>query len=532
MYRMSKAALLSVSDKTGLVELARFLEAEGYTLLVTSGTGSYLQGEGITCTSIESYTGQKEILDGRVKTLHPKIHAGLLARRDVPEHLKQLSDDEILPIDVAVINLYPFIENLNKDVANNPAEMIELVDIGGPTMIRAAAKNFQSIYATIDPLDYPAVQDCISSKSSLSESDKLNVRRGLAAKVFTTLADYNLQIANYFSATGIDDEGELCCSSDQDRQLAPVTGGVYRRRQELRYGENPHQKAAFYTPVNDSKVGWEQLNGKELSYNNLLDFDAALGMVKSLSSERPAAVLVKHLNPCGAAYGADLCAAIRAAKLTDPRSHFGGIVALNQVVSLDAADSICEDFAEIVVAPGYTEEALERFSKKKNLRVVQADFGRSPGFSVRSAAGGVLVQEEDPGASLVDRAEQVSSRKVSQEEAADLTLAWSLCAHVKSNAIVIARDGMLISVGAGQMSRIDAVEVALAKAGIHNHDLNGSVVASDAFFPFTDCLEVLAAQGVTAVIAPGGARRDREVIESANELGISLLFAPTRHFRH
>ena len=343
---MQQAALLSVSDRTGLVEFAKSLEEAGLILLTTSGTGKYLKEAGISSVAIEDYTGQKEILDGRVKTLHPRIHAGLLAKRDNPQHLEQLASDQIYPIAVAVVNLYPFIQGLQTAAAVDPAKMIELIDIGGPTMIRAAAKNFNGVYPVIDPRDYPAVTEILKG-GDIFGAATLTFRRQLAAKVFTCLANYNLEIGRYLSGAHLPGEtvGDLTTPATP---LAAVEGWVLTRAQELRYGENPQQKAGFYTPWGQVETGWQQLQGKELSYNNLLDFDAACRVLRSFQGSRPTAVLLKHLNPCGAAQGASLLEALERAKQSDPRSHFGGIVALNQEVPAPVAENITGEFAELV----------------------------------------------------------------------------------------------------------------------------------------------------------------------------------------
>lgn len=512
-----KAALLSVSDRTGLESFARDLQSLGFTLLTTSGTAKALSAAGISSVSIEEYTGQKEILDGRVKTLHPKIHAGLLARRDDATHMRQLTEDGILPIEVAAVNLYPFVQNLSSDKARDPLRMIELVDVGGPTMIRAAAKNHAAVYPVIDPADYDRVLAALKARDS---GDSLTLRRELAVKVFTQLAYDNLEIAKYFSGLG------------SEAGFSSVSGIVLQQEQSLRYGENPHQKAVYYRAVGAPMRDWKQLHGKELSYNNLLDFDAAIRMMRMLPDDVPAAVIIKHLNPCGAAAGSSLLDALKKAKRCDPRSHFGGIIAFNSTVDRSVAEDVKEDFAEIVVAPGYEEDALEVLQRSKNLRIMTVNISDPGSYELRSSAGGYLVQQGDNEVSHLEELEVVSSRPPTPQELKDLQFAWLMCAHVKSNAITLAKDGMLIAVGAGQMSRIDSVELALAKAKRHEHDLKGAVAASDAFFPFTDSVETLAAHGITAIVAPSGAKRDADVVATANRLNVTLLFAPDRHFRH
>ncbi|MCL4121430.1 UNVERIFIED_CONTAM: hypothetical protein GTU68_051086 [Idotea baltica] len=512
-----KAALVSVSDRSGLKELAEELKKAGYEILATTGSGKFLQENNIDFLSIEDYTGQKEILGGRVKTLHPKIHAGLLAKRDDQEHIDQLAEDQILSIDIAIVNLYPFIENLKTDKINDPLTMIELVDIGGPTMIRAAAKNFQSVFPVIDPTDYPELIEIIKQGDDTIKS-ALNFRKKLAVKVFKNLADYNLQIAKYFSNVEMEDNTWKVDSSE--------------KTQELRYGENPHQVASFYKKLSAEGLNWKQLSGKELSYNNFLDFDAAFSLVKSLPRNENAVAIIKHLNPCGVAVNDSLSQALINAKKGDPRSHFGGIIAFNQEVDEESATEVSKDFCEIVIAPSYSETSLNILKKKKNLRIIEISFDSKEKFQTRSVAGGILVQEIDPGVSLVSEAELVSKAKPSDAELRDLQFAWTICAHVKSNAITIVKDNMLVSSGSGQMSRIDSVEIAKLKANIHDHNLNGAVAASDAFFPFEDSVESLAEAGIKAIIVTGGAKRDPEVIELANKLGISLLFTKDRHFKH
>ncbi len=530
---MKKAALLSVSDKSGLVEFSRGLVELGYVILSSGGTASFLRGQGIPVTGVEEYTGQPEILDGRVKTLHPKIHGGLLARRDNPEHMEQLKRDDMFQIDVAAINLYPFIQSLKSAAVEDPYKMVELVDVGGPTMIRAASKNFKSVYPVIDPLDYPAVLAALRQPDQ-SSSELLTFRKELAVKVFTQTAAYDLEIARYFSAVDLQ-KGSGCVSAEvstDKRQLAKVSGQVLTLVQNLRYGENPHQRGNFYHVAGAGQQSWQQLQGKELSYNNFLDFDAALRMAAALPNNLPAAVIIKHLNPCGAATGASLLEALERAKQGDPRSHFGGVLAFNQEVGEDVALNIANEFAEIVLAPAFSNAALDCLQKKKNLRVIRFDADSRQLTELRSVQGGVLIQECDPNVSSVADAELVTSRKPSAAELQDLQLAWSLCAHVKSNAITLVKDGMLLASGAGQMSRIDAVEVAFLKTAIHRHVTEGAVAASDAFFPFSDCVERLAKEGIKVIIAPGGAKRDDEVCSVAEDLGLSLLLAPDRHFRH
>lgn len=526
---MTKAALISVSDRTGLLPVAEALRKNGYTILATSGTTKFLAEAGIKTTPIEEYTGQKEILDGRVKTLHPKIHGGLLARRDDPKHVAELTAEGIAPIDIAIINLYPFVQNLTGDKASDPIQMIELIDVGGPTMLRAAAKNFRSVLPVVDPADYPALVRFIENGAA-PEGGLADWRRALAVKVFKTLSAYDLEIARYFSNVTFPETGAPTVAPVMG--LGPITGTVLERTQALRYGENPHQRAALYQPVGATGPGWEQLGGKELSYNNLLDFDATVRMVRGLPPGRAGAVIVKHLNPCGAALADTPLEALRRAKRGDPRSHFGGIIGFNRPITLDVAEAIKEDFAEIVLAPDFAPDALALLQKNKNLRLMRISPTAPRGLEVRSIGGGFLVQEEDSVISAISEGEVVSASKPSAQQLRDLQFAWNFCAHVKSNAIVLVKDEMLIGVGAGQMSRIDSVELSLTKARTHDHEVKGAVAASDAFFPFPDGLETLARAGVAAIVAPGGAKRDADVVNAANTAGLSLVRVSDRHFRH
>ena len=532
---MKKAALISVSDKTGLIDFCQGLVALGYTLLATTGSKKSLDEAKVPSESIEIYTNQKEILGGRVKTLHPRIHAGLLAKRNDPEHMAQLAADDILPIDVAVINLYPFTQNLFSDKASDPAKMVELIDIGGPTMIRAAAKNFTGVLPVLDPNDYEEVLAQLK-KNKTVEATSLAFRKKLTQKVFVFTANYDLQIAKYLSHVDLEGASVLSAGkvdTSTGFELGEVSGVVLTAEQSLRYGENPHQKAMLYNSVDGLYArNFEQLNGKELSYNNLLDYDAALQMIQSFPTDKMAAVIIKHLNPCGAAFADSVADAIAKAKQCDPRSHFGGIIATNQTMTEAAALDIAGEFAEVVVAPNFEAEALEILCKGKNLRVLKAPLTRKSVCEIRSVQAGVLVQQADMKSSLIEDAKVVTKRQPTESEKADLAFAWNLCAHVKSNAIVLAKNSMLISVGAGQMSRVDSAELAVSKSKTHQHDLQGAVAASDAFFPFSDSIEYLAGFGVTAVIAPGGAKRDPEVIETCDRLGITLLFTADRHFRH
>lgn len=523
---MAKAALLSVSDDTGLDGIARCLEENGFTLFATTGTGRYLKEHGIKYTPIEEYTGQKEILDGRVKTLHPKIHAGILARREKVEHMAELESSDILPIDVVIVNLYPFVKRVH-DGTNRPLpEMIEFVDIGGPTLLRAASKNFASVMPIINPLDYEDVINALQETKGNVRQIGFELKKRLAMRVFTELAQDNLEVAKYLSC--VNEEG----IPQTEELFTSVDGVILEQQQSLRYGENPHQQARYYRVVGTPLAPWTQLQGKALSYNNILDTDAALSLISAFRDAQPTVAIMKHLNPCGLASSASLFDSLKLAKRGDPRSHFGGIIAFNQKVSANVTEEIVEDFAEIVIAPEYDDEALEIFKARKNLRVLKCPAIPVSATEFRSAVGGVLMQTRDKGVTELNSSQVVSTRTPSDQELQDLQFAWTVCAHVKSNAVVIAKSKVLLSVGAGQMSRIDSTELAISKARKHGHFLVRAVAASDAFFPFPDSVEALAQAGISAIVAPSGAMRDAETIEMANKYDIALLFAPDRHFRH
>jgi phosphoribosylaminoimidazolecarboxamide formyltransferase/IMP cyclohydrolase len=543
-----RTALLSVSNRTGLEVLAKGLSEMGFTLLTTSGTAKYLATHGVSSQSIEDYTGQAEIFGGRVKTLHPKLYAGILARREVPEDMQALQHEGILPIDVVAVNLYPFREALAGDKAlstreTTDKEMIELIDIGGPSMIRAAAKNHEAVLPLIDPSDYADGLRLLAGE--LSEQEERALRRQLAAKVFATLADDGVAVAAYLTGEHtLTSERQRQCGLPQDGMEPPpllgrspdrYSGMVVNRQRALRYGENPHQSAAWYAGLEVGAGAWKVHGGKTLSYNNLLDVDAIIRMLDACGNEHPCAIIVKHTNPCGAARGRSLGEALHKAKRGDPRSHFGGIIGFNGAVDVEAAAAIREDFAEVVVAPRYEPEALSLLMQNKNLRVLEANprvFRERR--EVRSVLDGYLVQSRDVELSDSSSWRQVSGagHVVTAAQMRDLLFAWTFCAHVKSNAIVVVKNEMLCGVGAGQMSRIDSVEVALMKARLHEHDLTGGVAASDAFFPFPDALESLANAGITAVIAPSGAKRDPEIIAAADAAGVALFHTSDRHFRH
>lgn len=531
---MIRRALVSVSDKRGVVELAGVLRELGVQLLSTGGTASALAAAGLEVTQVSDYTGAPEILDGRVKTLHPKIHGGLLGR-ETDAHRREMAANGIEPIDLVVVNLYPFEATIAR-AGTSLEDAIENIDIGGPSMLRSSAKNHERVAVVVDPDDYGWVAQALRA-GGLSAAQRLQ----LARKAFAHTAAYDAAIAAYLTA--IDDAAaEQRAQAPVRRDLPDTLGFQWRRLYELRYGENPHQKAAFYadarSPLATSHgarptiAGAEVLGGKQLSYNNILDLDAALGLCLELAE--PAAVVVKHNNPCGVAIDRDVAAAYRRARDADPTSAFGGIVAVNREVDEPLARLLVETFLECVVAPSYSAAARELLATKKNLRLVAAPGEwRAPtdaiAWSIRTIAGGALVQSVDHGMVDLAQAKLATTRAPSDAERADLAFAWRVAKHVKSNAIVFARDGVTIAIGAGQMSRVDSVRICERKAG---DKLRGAVVASDAFFPFRDGVDVLAEAGAVAVVQPGGSVRDDEVIGAANEHGLAMLFTGMRHFRH
>ncbi len=530
---MIRRALVSVSDKRGLVELGGVLKELGVEILSTGGTASALKAAGIPVKQVSEHTGAPEILDGRVKTLHPKIHGGLLGR-DTPEHRAEMEKHQIVPIDLVIVNLYPFEATIAKP-GTTLDDAIENIDIGGPSMLRSAAKNHERVAVVVDPDDYAWVAKSLQS-GGLSAAQRLQ----LARKAYAHTSAYDASIAAYLSA--IDDSAaEARSTAPVRRDLPDTLGFQWRRLYELRYGENPHQKAAFYadakSPLLTSSTrptiaSAEVLGGKQLSYNNILDLDAALGLVLELDA--PAAVVVKHNNPCGVAVDKDVASAYLRAREADSTSAFGGIVAVNREVDEPLAKLLVETFLECVVAPGYSSAARDILASKKNLRLVAATGTWQPAtdslaWSIRTIAGGALVQTVDHGMVDVAVAKLATKRAPTEAERADLAFAWRVAKHVKSNAIVFAKDGVTVAIGAGQMSRVDSVRICERKAG---DKLKGAVVASDAFFPFRDGLDVLATAGAVAVVQPGGSVRDDEVIGAANEHGLAMLFTGMRHFRH
>jgi phosphoribosylaminoimidazolecarboxamide formyltransferase / IMP cyclohydrolase len=515
-----RRALLSVADKHGLADFARELAGRGVELLSTGGTGRMLLGERIPVREVAAYTGFPEIMDGRVKTLHPRIHGGLLGRRGVDDDV--MREHGIEPIDVLVINLYPFAATIARPDSSY-AEAIEQIDIGGPAMLRAAAKNHADVTVLVDPADYPIVLAEIDASGSTS----IDTRSRLAAKAFAHTAAYDAMIAAYLSS-----REQL--PTERFPEWLPL---VLQRQLELRYGENPHQRAALYRSpgARGASVGAGQvLQGKELSYNNLADADAALECVRQF--EASACVIVKHANPCGAAIGDSLLQAYQAAYLTDPTSAYGGILAFNRPLDGDTARAIIEQqFAEVIIAPDFTTAARAVLAEKPNLRVLatgdlRADTGDE--FELKSIGGGVLVQDRDHGTVAERDLRIVSRRRPEPRELTDLQFAWRIAKFVKSNAIVLARDQRTIGVGAGQMSRVYSSRLAALKAADANLEVRGAVLASDAFFPFRDGIDVAADYGISAVIQPGGSLRDEEIIAAADERGLAMVFTGMRHFRH
>jgi phosphoribosylaminoimidazolecarboxamide formyltransferase/IMP cyclohydrolase len=521
-----RRALLSVSDKTGLIEFARALASRGVELVSTGGTAKALKAGGLAVTDVSAVTGFPEIMDGRVKTLHPKIHGGLLADRGNAEHVKALEAQAIAPFELLVVNLYPFEEVTAKGAPWDVA--IENIDIGGPAMIRAAAKNHGSLTVIVDPADYEIVlKELDEHQGAVSEE----ARRRFAGKAFARTAAYDSAIAQWFAR-------EL-------KEAAPdyaALGG--RLIQRLRYGENPHQSAAFYkSPENREGVATaEQLQGKELSYNNINDTDAAFECVAEFDAETAACVIVKHANPSGVALGSSLAEAYRKALICDPVSAFGGIIAFNRPIDAEAAQEVVKIFTEVIIAPGASDDARSIIAEKKNLRLLVTNGLPDPsasGVLIKTVAGGFLLQSRDGGHVDEKDLKVVTKRAPTNEELADLRFAFTVAKHVKSNAIVYAKGGATVGIGAGQMSRVDSTRIAAAKsaeaakaAGEPEPLAKGAVVASDAFFPFADGLITAAEAGVTAVIQPGGSLRDAEVIRAADELGLAMVFTGMRHFRH
>lgn len=504
-----KRALISVSNKEGVVEFSRGLVDLGYEIISTGGTYQTLKDAGIPVSKVADITGFPEILDGRVKTLHPKIHGGILACR-TPEHLAQLEANQITPIDIVAVNLYPFRQTVARPGVTME-EAIENIDIGGPTMVRAAAKNHQYVVIVVNPARYGTILDELRSTGAVSQETRFK----LACEAFTHTAAYDSMISAYLSGLTGEKFGDTL-----------VIGGekVY----DLRYGENPHQQAAFYrflTPGHGLPDA-QQLNGKELSYNNIVDSQAAWDLVCEF--DRPACVIIKHTNPCGAAVAANLEEAFEKAFAADSLSAYGGIIALNRKVDANTARKMAEPFMEVIIAPDYEEDALEILRAKKNLRVLSMPRTKNTGWRLRTVEGGFIVQDEDADPQELPL-QVVTAASPQPGQMDDLIFAWKVVKHVKSNAIVVVKDGVAVGVGAGQMNRVGAARIALEQAG---DKAQGAVLASDAFFPFKDTVELAAQYGITAIIQPGGSVRDEESIEACNQNGIAMIFTGIRHFRH
>lgn len=517
-----ETALISVYRKDGLVEFARTLHERGVTILSTGGTLQTLQENQIPALSVAEYTGQPEILGGRVKTLHPKIFAGILARRDVAEDMETLKRDGIRPIDLVVVSLYPFEETAGRADATL-GEVIEQIDIGGVALLRAAAKNHASVYVVCDEADYSELLKALDSEDEVMLTA---LKRRLATKAFQRTASYDAAIANYL--------GARCETSDEARtsEFPPQLLVSLPKIQDLRYGENPHQRAAFYAnnPRGETSLaGAHQLHGKELSYNNIIDLDSALEIVRAF--EEPCCAIIKHNNPCGVARAERLCDAYRAARACDPVSAFGGVIGFNRVVDADTAQAMADLFVEAVVAPDYEEDALTILTKKKNLRLL-ATGPFTPvqdQWMYRSVVGGVLVQTRDTAMVTREQLRVVTKAQPTEEDIDALLFAWKVAKFVKSNAIVYASRDATIGIGAGQMSRIDSTNIAAVKA---QSPVRGAYMASDAFFPFRDNVDRAADIGIRAIIQPGGSVRDEEVIQAADEHGLIMVFTGMRHFRH
>ena len=508
-----KRALISVSDKTGVVEFAKELTALGYEIVSTGGTSKALQAADVPVIGISDVTGFPEILEGRVKTLHPAVHGGILAK-GTDEHMAVLAEHEIKPIDLVVVNLYPFQATVAKpDVTL--ADAIENIDIGGPTMVRSAAKNHDRVAIVVNPARYESIIAELKEAGALS----LQTKRFLALEAFQHTAQYDAAISHYLTdAFGAEPlAGEI------------AFGG--QKIQELRYGENPHQKAAFYRsgiPVSGTVANAKQLNGKELSYNNIVDVDAAWQLVNEFA--QPATVIVKHTNPCGTAIGATLEEAYARAYAADSVSAFGGIIAVNRVLNKATAEQIVETFMEAVIAPAFDEDAVEVLKSKKNLRLLEVgEKVANNELWIEKVSGGFLVQERDNHNLKVEDCKVVTDKVPTEEEMTELVFAWNIVKHVKSNAIVVTKDGQSIGVGAGQMNRVGSAKIAFEQAG---EKCNGAVLASDAFFPFRDTIDAAAKAGITAIIQPGGSVRDQESIDACNEHGIAMVFTGVRHFKH
>ncbi len=516
-----KQALISVSDKTGIIDLARTLHQSGITLISTGGTAKLLQQENIPVVEISDYTGFPEILDGRVKTLHPRVHAGILARNDLPEHAATMKEVGIADIELVIVNLYPFAQTIAKPDCNLE-EAIENIDIGGPAMVRAAAKNYKKVTVITDPADYPLLLNEITANQG---AVSLSSRFRFACKAFSHTAAYDSAISNYLTAI----------HSNGSHNTFPTALNLnFNLLQNLRYGENPHQKAAFYRDIETVPGGladYQQIQGKELSYNNIADTDAAWECVKSF--EDPACVIIKHANPCGVAVTDTILNAYLNAFATDPTSAFGGIIAFNCTLDADTAAAVLKQFVEVIIAPGITDEAKSLLAQKNNVRVLILPLEHgSNTYDLKRIGGGLLVQTPDNFHLERSDLKVATQKKPTEQQLDDLLFAWRVAKFVKSNTIVFCRNKQTLGIGAGQMSRVDSAKIATIKAREAGFDLNGSVVASDAFFPFRDGLDVVVQAGAQAVIQPGGSIRDDEVIAAADEQNVTMILTGVRHFRH
>lgn len=511
MEKMERLALISVSDKTGVVEFAReLIKHHSYTILSTGGTAKLLSQNGVPCTEVSDYTGFPEMMDGRVKTLHPKIHGGLLCLRANASHMKQAEENSIKMIDLVVVNLYPFEATVSKPDCTLE-DAIENIDIGGPSMLRSAAKNHLDVTVVCDPNDYPAVLDSLSKGGE----QLLQLRRRLALKVYQRTSAYDAAIAGYLN--GRYNAGAL-----------PETLNIgLKLVQKLRYGENPHQQAALYGDFNKY---FKQLHGKELSYNNIIDITAAADLMAEF--DRPTVAILKHTNPCGVASCDNLVEAWNQAFATDTQAPFGGIIVINRRLEADLAEIISKIFSEVIIAPDFSDGALEILAKKKNLRLMMSSYQAKPKMQVKDVIGGLLAQTSDSIEELKENMKVVSKRQPTDEEWRAMLFGWKVVKHVKSNAIVYAGCERTLGVGAGQMSRVDSSQIAVWKASQAGLPLKGSIVASDAFFPFADGLVAAAQAGATAAIQPGGSVRDEEVIKAADENNMAMVFTSVRHFKH
>lgn len=525
-------AIISVSDKTGLLELAQGLSDLGIEILASGGTYNKIIEAGIKAVEVSDYTGFPEMMQGRLKTLHPKIHGGILGRRGLDEAVMQ--EHQIQNIDLVVVNLYPFKQTL-ADPSSTPEKIIENIDIGGPTLIRSAAKNHKSVAVVVDPSDYGELLQILQKNQGLSFEQK----QAYAGKAFAHTADYDKNIAAYFAGVlGDSTKNTNAENSENSEKAMALSANIdldLVLKNQLRYGENPHQKAGFFVDTNKAESGMagvKVLQGKEMSFNNLADADAALRIAYGF--EKTACSIIKHANPCGVAVAEDQLTAYQKALATDPVSAFGGIIAFNKKLSGEVAEQISKMFVEVILAPGFDDKALEIFSKKQNLRLCDTSNYKLPRneLYIKSISGGFLVQDED--LSAIDNSEWkvVTKRQPTPQELEDMRLAWQVVRQVKSNAIVYAKDGGILGVGAGQMSRVFAAQIGVEKAGDAKLDLHNSAMASDAFFPFADGLEVGIQAGISCAIQPGGSVRDAEVIEAADKAGISMIFTGKRHFLH